>query len=106
MAKSIGGFAKRMPRFRRLAAARVDNKRILRTGGAAAPTYGQAMQGYSNATGNLLSGVSGNIMGFIPQPATGCEPNWVALGLSFGAGYYANRMLTEEQRQEIDSMLP
>ena len=70
------------------------------------PVYGNAMQGYSNATGQLLSGMTGNIMGFIPQSSAGCEPNWVALGLSFGAGYYANRMLTEEQRREIDAILP
>lgn len=70
------------------------------------PAYGNAFQGYSNATGNLLSGIGGNVMGFVPQPAAGCEPNWLALALSFGAGFYANRSLSDKQRREIDSMLP
>lgn len=75
------------------------------------PVYGNAFQGYGNATGQLLTGLSGNVMGVV-QPASGngqqCDqqPNWIALALSFGAGYYANRNLTPAQRRQIDDILP
>ena len=69
------------------------------------PAYGNAFQGYSNATGNILSTAGGNLMGMV-APGAACEPNWVALALSFGAGFYANRNLTPAQRQQIDDMLP
>ena len=45
MRKRIGNFARRLPRFRRLTAAKVDTRRLLRTGGLAAVSYGQADTG-------------------------------------------------------------
>ena len=48
--KRIGGFARRLPRFRRLAAAKVDTRRLLRTGGLAAVSYGQAITGVAPST--------------------------------------------------------
>ena len=50
LTKRRGSFAKRMPRFRRLAAAKANNKRLLRTGGIAAVTYGQAITGVATST--------------------------------------------------------
>ena len=49
MAKSrLKAFKQRLPRFRKLANAGICTKRLLRTGGTAAVTYGQFLTGVSN----------------------------------------------------------
>ena len=48
--KRLKGFKARLPRFRKLAGMRVSTARILRTGGIAAMTYGQAVTGVPNTT--------------------------------------------------------
>ena len=50
MKKRLRDFKKRIPRFRKLARNGVSTKRLLRTGGTSALTYGQAITGVAPST--------------------------------------------------------
>ena len=50
MNKRLKAFKSRGPRFRKLAVAGVCTKRLMRTGGGAALTYGQALTGVAPST--------------------------------------------------------
>ena len=48
--KRLSSFVKRLPRFRKLARAKVSTARLLRTGGLSSMSYGQAITGVAPST--------------------------------------------------------
>ena len=82
LSKRLRGLAARAPRFRSLAAVGVNTRRLLRTGGIAALTYGQAVTGVAPAT--LLR--QRRLAAALAAPATGTNGQDLDLALILADG--------------------